>query len=446
MPIDTRQTKDEGYYGAYGRKKAQRAATGATYTTDGGTRTYDTATGKLLGKQDSPGYVSTEDYLNQQSKNAGISASTMPQNEISRVNSRNDALSNLNGGTDRNTDNTPISTSGEISQIVGAMNTANKDYQSMYKSMVSEGHDMINRIYDTALARNDLGYKNMMEDIKRDQDKAIQVATSNAIALNPYSQSRGSQTAANFNNAINQEYTRQAQRATELYQQANRELADGNAKAAMELKQAAKQELAQTNQRFQAQLMDLYKESQDQQRFEIQQKSKTQDDFFERISALGEDAKAEDFQSLFEMGRDIGLDDKEIEFFVKTAANMAGAEAKDAEINREYKEALTASAWRSANQPYSSSGKDEDVPGVDFMYGDKDLPGDLRRSILDDFSNQDYAKQYGELELEDLVRMYPEVQVETLRKLKNDFYDYDSFSDEEGESGGLKQWWQNLFK
>src|SRR5690606_20229507 len=125
------------------------------------------------------------------------------------------------------------------------------------------------------------------------------VATSNAIALNPYSQSRGAQTAANFNNAINSEYDRQTAKITRQFQLAREALAAGHAEAAYKLRKSAQDSLAEANQQFKQGLMSLYQQAKEQQRFDIQQQSKYQDDFIERLSLLGENASPEDFNSLF---------------------------------------------------------------------------------------------------------------------------------------------------
>ena len=236
---------------------------------------------------------SIKQYLDQQSANAtpGISSSSMVTGETNRMNARDQAVKNLNQDTEPNRNPTfGISTAGEVEGIFDKIYSSNKDYQDLSTRHFQEGMSMIDRIYDTALARTDMNYKNLMDDIKRNQKKAIEVATFNAIALNPYSQSRGAQTAANFNNAINNEYERQAQNATEKYQMAQRELADGNAKAAMQLKQSAQQDLMQANQQFQQSLMDLYKEALEQQRFETNLESQEQrasaDDFRLGLTAI----------------------------------------------------------------------------------------------------------------------------------------------------------------
>lgn len=271
----------------------------------------------------------------------GISASSMPTDNINRAKALQSAEENLTRGTEPNRAETfNISTAGEVEGIFGQILSGNKDYQDLTTKHFKEGMDMIDRIYDTALARSDMGYKNLMEDIRRNEKKAVEVATANAIALNPYSQSRGAQTAANFNQVIKSEYARQAQRATEAYQLAQRELADGNAKAAMQLKQAAQQDLAQANQQFQKSLIDIYKESQEQQRFEIRQQSQYLDDFMDSIAALDLSGEIGDISGVVEKGLLAGLTEDEIDSALKQAARLQGTKISETQLNREYKQAL----------------------------------------------------------------------------------------------------------
>jgi hypothetical protein len=338
--IDTRQNKQEGYYGTYGRQQARdiaRASGASSYTTDGGTRTYDLS-GNLISKQASSSYVPFDTYK------SGISSSSMTRDDLSKSRAMDNANRELYDGTSTSTkDKINVSTDSEVSNFFSSISGNNKDYTKFVTNDLQSGLDMIERVYDTALARTDMEYGNLMEDIKTSQKKAVEVATSNAISLNPYSQARGAQTAANFNNAINTEYAQQAQRATSLYQQAQRELANGRVESAMKLKQQARQDLMTSNEKFQSQLMDIYKQSKEEEQFSIQQESKYQDDFIEALSNLpltdGGEVDPTQFSMIFDLGKKIGLDDKEIESYISKSANLQGIELKEKELDRLYKQA-----------------------------------------------------------------------------------------------------------
>src|SRR3990167_3106420 len=76
------------------------------------------------------------------------------------------------------------------------------------------------------------------------------------------------------------------------------------------------------------------------------------------------------------------------------------------------------------------------------IVGEKDLTPDLRNSIIDTLSNKEGAKSLGkELSLLDMIRLFPEVNRETLQDYMNEFYDYESLIEDE-KSGDGKPWWK----
>ena len=64
--------------------------------------------------------------------------------------------------------------------------------------------------------------------------------------------------------------------------------------------------------------------------------------------------------------------------------------------------------------------------GVDEPFGEKDLPGTVRQDIIDDLTDKEFALSDGELTLQDMARLYPDVQLDTLQDLMDRFYDFDS--------------------
>jgi len=75
------------------------------------------------------------------------------------------------------------------------------------------------------------------------------------------------------------------------------------------------------------------------------------------------------------------------------------------------------------------------------IVGEKDLTPDLRNSIIDTLTDKEGAKKLGRgLTILDMIRLFPEVERETLGEYLNEFYDYEGLVAEE-EVGG-KSWWQ----
>jgi len=81
------------------------------------------------------------------------------------------------------------------------------------------------------------------------------------------------------------------------------------------------------------------------------------------------------------------------------------------------------------------------------LFTDKDIPGDIRTSIIEDLNDQSYAQTVGELTLQTLAQIYPEVELGTLQSLMDQFYDFGALQkaikegDDTGDGGG-KRWWQ----
>lgn len=74
------------------------------------------------------------------------------------------------------------------------------------------------------------------------------------------------------------------------------------------------------------------------------------------------------------------------------------------------------------------------------LYTEKNLPGDVRTSIIEDLTDAAYAQKNGALTLDKLATLYPEVEMETLRSLYDEFYDYDTLV--AGTDAEKKPWWK----
>lgn len=390
--------------------------------------------------------LSPLDWLAQQnntSQPTGISASSMPQDDIDRAAAKKSAISNFNEGTSQAI--SPVSSTPTLDTVqnsfLSMMTENNQEAMSMSQQNFQDSMRSINRIYDNELARADYQYGELMGNLVREQKKANDVATANAIALNPYSQSRGAQTAANFTNAINMEYQRQAENITAKYRMAQEAIAAGQADVAMKLKQSAQRDMMETQQNFQAGLMNLYKESKQQHQFDIKQQSQYQDDFVERLSLLGPDAAVQDFSSLFELGKKMGLNENEVRQYVGSAIKERGMEVDEAEFDKAYKMQQLKNAELQnvkLTQDIYKSGS-----GGDKIYDLKNIPGELRSSIFEDLSDPEVVKSLGDDSqqvIQKLASAYPEVQLEALEYFVNTYYDYDAITGEESADPWWKIW------
>ncbi len=80
------------------------------------------------------------------------------------------------------------------------------------------------------------------------------------------------------------------------------------------------------------------------------------------------------------------------------------------------------------------------------IYTEKNVPGDVRSSIIDDLQNTDMITTGGEDPLETLARLYPEVSTAGLQALIDEFYNYDELlkKKETADNGGVEvpPWWK----
>ena len=87
-------------------------------------------------------------------------------------------------------------------------------------------------------------------------------------------------------------------------------------------------------------------------------------------------------------------------------------------------------------------GKDKGgVPGTK-VFTKTNLPGSIRNSIIEDLTDKNYAETTGELTLSDLSNLYPEVNLEALRELHTEFYDFEALTT---PADSQPAWWQRIF-
>jgi len=295
-----------------------------------------------------------------------ISSSNMPKDDVSSNIAKDTGTKELypdsrdTGSIETDPINDPVT-----SAYLDMMNESNEDYKNMISNFVTQSDEIADRIYDVELAREDYQYKSSMDKLKRNEKKAVQAATANAIALNPYSQSRGAQTAQNFNNAIKTEYERLGQDITQKYRMAREALAAGRAETAFKLRQSAQQQLAQANEKFQTQLFDIYKQSKQEERLELEQESQFQDDFIEAIQELPlgdiDNLDPSSLSRINELGKRLGMSEDEIANYVIQYTQLSGSErereAMKDNLDIKYKEAQIDNVYSQIND---RSDEDED--------------------------------------------------------------------------------------
>lgn len=166
----------------------------------------------------------------------------------------------------------------------------------------------VDLMYDAQLARTNFQYGNLMKDLQNDFQKQTDIATSQAAALNPYSQAQGAMTANNFQGAIQNKYNEQSARLQEAATVAQNELAAGNAQAYIEITNAMKQ----SNQQFQKGMMEFMMNAQSQftqnqqweQEFGLKKQEFSEGRFTDFVNQFGQDqAFKMGIQSYFQTGQ-----------------------------------------------------------------------------------------------------------------------------------------------
>lgn len=137
--------------------------------------------------------------------------------------------------------------------------------------------------FDAQLASQNQMYGSAIQQIRQQAENARQVATSNAVSLNPYSQAKGAQTSVNFTNAVNAKYQ---QLETDIRQKAvaAEQLARaGYAKESLQIQQNINKSISDARSQVNQALYQYASLAQNQSQFNISQgnvmERAAQDDF-----------------------------------------------------------------------------------------------------------------------------------------------------------------------
>lgn len=228
--------------------------------------------------------------------NQGIVGSSMVRDEVSKVNATNNAKAEFTPVNSNNmVETSPYD--NFLGKLISDMGQSQKSGKAGILSRGADYMNSINQWYDAKLGVDDVQYKYQMENLNRKMDKSLQVAKANAIALNPYSQARGAQTAENFQTAISTEYGRVAQEMTDKYKASRELMRAGQTKEAMALRASIESDVANLEKDMYDNLLDVYKTMQDerefqttlgenQRQFSISQQNTMRDDFLNYATEL----------------------------------------------------------------------------------------------------------------------------------------------------------------
>lgn len=119
----------------------------------------------------------------------------------------------------------------QMQNLQGMMVGQGQQQQSQMNQEYQMGVQAMQMTYDANLAAVDHHYRNLFQELDSQFQQNLAVAQHNAQSLNPYSQSAGAQTAANFNGKITQDYQKQAMNLQRQADLARQELAAGHYEA-----------------------------------------------------------------------------------------------------------------------------------------------------------------------------------------------------------------------
>lgn len=197
--------------------------------------------------------------------------------------------------TDRNNTQSGLATAGSAASGTGSgtrngmtdvMNQffSNTNNQAKdIKNSLNEQLDLAQIGYDAELAANNATYNSQIRKIQQEATNAKQIATASAVALNPYSQSRGATTSQNFQNAVTSKYAQLETDIRDKHRAADQLARAGYAKEAQQIRQGVQNSINSVLQSTNQALLSFASMSQNQSQFDISQGNlmsrAAQDDF-----------------------------------------------------------------------------------------------------------------------------------------------------------------------
>ena len=279
-------------------------------------------------------------------KNSGFTSSVGPTINNNVNNAVNSAGNSLTGGQP-----VPLPQPTQQSGAAAPTDTTSGGILSGLSTSIAQATQMGQRamqaqqlVYDTTLAQQNAKYANLQNTLQRDYEKASGIALENAVALNPYSQSRGASTSSNFQGKITDNYHRasaELQQQADLAQQA---LAAGNTKAYLEIQNAMDATISNVTRSTQEMLLSATKIAQDERQFTVEQRNKSVDDYQKALTdspvpQASDLAKMTDEQLMMlpavRLGLNAGFDINGIKNDLVGASYAQGAKSAKAELEVE---------------------------------------------------------------------------------------------------------------
>ncbi len=157
------------------------------------------------------------------------------------------------------------------------MNWQNQEYQRQ--------RDILDLQYNQDLANNNQQYKNLFENLQRQQQKALSVANYQTAQLNPYS--GPSSAGSGYVNKLNSEFGYQAKQLQDAANAAQEALRTGNTKAYLQLQSQMGGQQQQFQQNMNNLLLGIGNTMQQQQQFQYGALDKAQDNLRQFVQMSG---------------------------------------------------------------------------------------------------------------------------------------------------------------
>lgn len=399
-------------------------------------------------------------------KQTGIVSSgsvSVDKNAQDAINEAGNRLTASNIPSPYQGDSSYISNYNNMTQAgMGALTDAFQQNMQMLE-MSKKSLDMT---YNANLASMNHQYGQLFQQMSQQHEKMVQVAEFNAQSLNPYSQAAGAQTTANFTGEITRRYQQQSMALQQQADAAQRQLQAGHFESYV----ALQKNMAEQQQAFQQGMlgfmMDNMKEVESARRFDEQEKRANIGQYVDFLSEplpTPQEIEAMSDRELLQLtavqqGLRSGYDINGIREDLLNASNMQlqqqAIATEEREADAAYRKAQIDNIYdqiRSRRLGDSKTGTEKESPltwnqfitmrmqqeGQTFTpqrieqernifftlykekgmetYGEEDLPGSIRSSIMADLRTA--SEKGDEVTLERLSEMYPEVSGEVLNNM-----------------------------
>ena len=268
MPNPLTQTNGSVSYARKAAKTSASEAGQSTYTVGG--QTFDTKTGDFISGQKTPSIVSSSSVITDKNKNDAMNNAgnnlTGPKNTIDTT--PPDGSYYENGQLVKPGDTNYKAKTGGTSLTTTDINNVNNPLLQQAIDSSNASKKALEMTFNAALASNNAKYADLHKQLTTSYNNAIDVATDNAVALNPYSSSRGATTAANFKQKITDNYHTAAAQLESQADLAQQQLVAGNYAAYVEIQNSLDKTIADTISNTNKMIIDQRKQDEQTRQFE----------------------------------------------------------------------------------------------------------------------------------------------------------------------------------